>query len=199
MLRGQHISRTFGAGPVMGFSAKKRSRNSDLGAAGQLGPRSHSQKKSVLQSSHGRTGIFVTLVPPMSRKRGWASPFWASPYSLGEPSNEVGASHQTRLGEPSNEVGRASTKPLGEPLNHSGIHACFKAAPWRSYGASSARARSAHLVPARHGACSAHLVPARHCTPSTVPARHRGANFPTSARSALGCLLGTCPLGTFSY
>ena len=23
---------------------------------------------------------------------------WASPYSLGEPSNEVGASHQTRLG-----------------------------------------------------------------------------------------------------
>ena len=30
MLRGQHISRTFGAGPVMGFSAKKRSRNSDL-------------------------------------------------------------------------------------------------------------------------------------------------------------------------
>ena len=69
------------------------------GYAGQLGPRSHSQKKSVLQSSpHGRTGIFVTLVPPMSRKRGWASPFWASPYSLGEPSNEVGASHQTRLG-----------------------------------------------------------------------------------------------------
>ena len=47
-------------------------------------------------------------------KRGW-----------GEPSNEVGASHQTRL---------------GEPLNHS-LHACFKAAPWR-YGAS-ARARSA--------------------------------------------------------
>ena len=38
------------------------------------------KKKSVLQSSHGRTGIFVTLVPPMSRKRGWASP-----YSLGEP------------------------------------------------------------------------------------------------------------------
>ena len=29
-----------------------------------------------------------------------------------------------------------------------------------------------------------------------MPARHRGANFPTSARSALGCLLGTCPLGT---
>ena len=35
----------------------------------------------------------------------WASQHWASPYSLGEPvlgepSNEVGASHQTRLGEP---------------------------------------------------------------------------------------------------
>ena len=82
-------------------------------AAGASQP--FAKKKSVLQSSHGRTGIFVTLVPPMSRKRGWASPFWASPYSLGEPSNEVGASHQTRLGraikrgwgEPSNEVGRA--------------------------------------------------------------------------------------------
>ena len=59
---------------------------------------------------------------------------WASPYSLGEPSNKVG---------------RASTKgPLGKPLNfHSGLHACFKAAPaWRgAYSACSAR-----LVPARH-------------------------------------------------
>ena len=115
-------------------------------------------------------------------KRGW-----------GEPSNEVGASHQTRLvraikrgwGEPSNEVGRA-TQPQPPRL----LQSCALAPR-----ASSARARSAHLVPARHGACSAHLVPARHCTPSTVPARHRG-DFPTSARSALGCLLGTCPLGT---
>ena len=176
------------------------------GYAGQLGPRSHSQKKSVLQSSpHGRTGIFVTLVPPMSRvgraRFGRARTHWASHQTRlgraikrgwGEPSNEVGASHQTRLGraikrgwgEPSNEVGASHQTRLGEPLNHSGLHACFKAAPWR-YGASSARARSAHLVPARHGACSAHLVPARHCTPSTVPARHRG-DFPTSARSAPG-------------
>ena len=76
-------------------------------------------KKSVLQSSHGRTGIFVTLVPPMSRKRGWASP-----YSLGEPSNEVGASHQTRLGraikrgwgEPSNEVGASHQTRLGRAI-----------------------------------------------------------------------------------
>ena len=40
-----------------------------------------------------------------SNKVGRASTHWASPYSLGEPvlgepSNEVGASHQTRLGEP---------------------------------------------------------------------------------------------------
>ena len=59
---------------------------------------------------------------------------WASPYSLGQPSNKVG---------------RASTKgPLGEPLNfHSGLHACFKAAPaWRgAYSECSAR-----LVPAQH-------------------------------------------------
>ena len=84
---------------------------------------------------------------------------WASPYSLGEPV----------LSEPSNEVGRASTKgPLGEPvLNfHSGLHACFKAAPaWR--GAYSAC--SAHL----HSACSALCL--------------LGAS---SACSAL-CLLGT--------
>ena len=61
----------------------------------------------------------------------WRARRWASPYSLGEPSNEVGrasthwASHQTRLGraikrgwgKPSDEVGRASTKgPLGEPV-----------------------------------------------------------------------------------
>ena len=213
------------------------------GYAGQLGPRSHSQKKkSVLQSSpHGRTRIFVTLVPPMSRKRGWASPFWASPYSLGEPSNEVGASHQTRLGraikrgwgEPSNEVGRAIKRGwgepsnevgashqtrlgraikrgwashqtrLGEPLNHSGLHACFKAAPWR-YGASSAlcplgtssacsarcllgtfSARSAlhPLHGASTGVPTFLQVPARHW--GACSARARSAHLVTSARSAL--------------
>ena len=105
---------------------------------------------------------------------------WASPYSLGkpvlgEPSNEVGASHQTRLGEPSNEVGRASTKgAVGKPLNFDSLHACFKAAPaWcGAYSACSAHllsACSAHLL----SACSARLVKCRHC-----------------ARSAL-CLLGT--------
>ena len=116
-----------------------------------------------------RAGVYLsekvvcqTYHPP---NHAWASQLgepvlsWAS--QLGEPSNEVGASHQTRLGEPSNEVGRATRWPLGEPLNHSGLHACFKAAPWRSYGASSARARSAHLLSARsalhplHGASSA--------------------------------------------
>ena len=65
-------------------------------AAGASQPFAKKKRAAVLP--HGRTGIFVTLVAPMSRKRGWASPFWASPYSLGEPSNEVGASHQTRLG-----------------------------------------------------------------------------------------------------
>ena len=70
----------------------------------------------------GATNVKETrLGEPVGR----ASTHWASPYSLGEPSNEVGASHQTRLGraikrgwgEPSNEVGRASAKgPLGEPV-----------------------------------------------------------------------------------
>ena len=40
-------------------------------------------------------------------KRGWASPYSLGEPVSGEPSNEVGASHQTRLGEP---VGRASTQ-----------------------------------------------------------------------------------------
>ena len=58
------------------------------------------KKKACCSPPHGRTGIFVTLVPPMSRKQGWASPFWASPYSLGEPSNEVGRATKGPLGEP---------------------------------------------------------------------------------------------------
>ena len=85
-----------------------------------------------------------------------------------------------------NEVGRArfGRARTHWAINHSGLHACFKAAPWRSYGASSARAHSAHLVPARHGASSAHLVPARHCP------LH-------GASSAPGCQLSyKCPLGT---
>ena len=72
---------------------------------------------------------------------------------LGEPvligRTRIGRAIKRGWGEPSNEVGRASTKgPLGEPFNfHSGLHACFKAAPaWRgAYSACSAR-----LVPARH-------------------------------------------------
>ena len=68
----------------------------------------------------------------------WANPYWASQYSLGEPvligRTRIGRAIKRGWGEPSNEVGRASTKgPLGKPLNfHSGLHACFKAAPaWR--------------------------------------------------------------------
>ena len=58
---------------------------------------------------------------------GRARTHWASQHSLGEPVL-IG---RTRVGR---AIGRASTKgPLGEPLNfHSGLHACFKAAPaWR--------------------------------------------------------------------
>ena len=182
------------------FTLARARQGSDAGQVarpGSWGLAAIRKKKSVLQSSpHGRTGIFVTLVPPMSRKRGWASPFWASPYSLGEPSNEVGASHQTRLGEPSNEVGRASTKPLGEPvLSRWASHSTTPASKLR-LGATVPR-----HVPARHCACSARLVKCQlgTCPLGAAPPRcqHRGANFPTSARSAL-CLLGTCPLGTFS-
>ena len=79
---------------------------------------------------------------------GRASTHWASPYSLGkpvlgEPSNEVGASHQTRLGEPVLRGRWAS-------------HSTFTAA---STPASKLRLLGAvPRVPARH----VYLVPARH-------------------------------------
>ena len=131
----------------------------------------------------------------MSRKRGWASPFWASPYSLGEPSNEVGASHQTRLGraikrgwgEPSNEVGRASTKPLGEPL----------VGRWASHSTFTANACLA-LLRCQLGTCPLGTSSAcsAWCLLGTFSAR--SALHPLhGASSAPGCQLSyKCPLGT---
>ena len=104
MLRGQHRSQTFGAGPVMGFSAKYRSRNPDLG------------------------GRIPTLLGVGRARTHWAS----HQTRLGEPvligRTRIGRAIKRGWGEPSNEVGRASTKgPLGEPLNFHSLHACFKA------------------------------------------------------------------------
>ena len=121
---------------------------------------------------------------------------WASPYSLGEPvlepSNEVGASHQTRLGEP------VLRGPLGEPLNFHSLHACFKACLARCLecllGTSSAC--SARLVPARHRgacACSARLVKCLLGTASACSAR----SVPTY-KCPLGTSTYKCPLGTFT-
>ena len=81
----------------------------------------------------------------------WRARYYRSRWA--RPSKKVGqASTRGPLGKPV-LIGRASTKgPLGEPLNHfhSGLHACFKAAPaWRSR---SVPAR--HQVPARHLAIS---------------------------------------------
>ena len=139
--------------------------------------------KKKRAAPHGRTGIFETLVPPMSRKRGWASPFWASPYSLGEPSNEVGASHQTRLGraikrgwgEPSNEVGRASAKgpySLGELVGRASTKTPL--------------GEPTFTVASVANACLALL----RCPLGTWALRLLGTTYK--------CQLGTCPLGTFS-
>ena len=102
-------------------------------------------------------------------ERGWASQYSLGEPVLGEPSNEVGASHQTRLGEPVLRGRWASPYSLGEPVGranfHSGLHS-----GQRLLGAPTVPAR--HQVPARHCACSARLVK---------------------------CLLGTCPLGTSTY
>ena len=236
MLRGQHHFRTFGAGPVMGFSAKYRSRNPDLGGriptsvwrglgrapmpgrfAETVGLDDSFEKKNPgknpdpgagsagLRCRAGAAGRQECGALGVGRARAhWASPHslgepvligraikrgWASQYSLGEPvlgepSNEVGASHQTRLGraikrgwgEPSNEVGRASTKgPLGEPSNEVGAsHQTIKRG-WASHSTFTAASTpasklrllgAAPTVPARH----IYLVPARHIY--LVPARH---------------------------
>ena len=61
---------------------------------------------------------FVTLAPPMSRKRGWAKGPWASQYSFGEP---VHWASQYSLGEPvligrAIKQGWASQYSLGKPV-----------------------------------------------------------------------------------
>ena len=123
-------------------------------------------------------------------KRGWASQYSLGEPVLGEPSNEVGASHQTRLGEPvlrgrwasqcyvlcllGVKSARLATQrtPLQQcpPLHlHSGLPLVQRPplSQWPTPAPAWRCACSAHLqVPARHiylGACSAHLqVPARH-------------------------------------
>ena len=178
MLRGQHRFRTFGAGPVMGFSAKYRSRNPDLG--GRI--------PTSVWRGLGRA--------PMPGRRGreagmWRARRWASPYSLGEPvraikrgwgepSNEVGASHQTRLGEPvlrGRWASQYSLGSLGKPVGRARTH-------WANHSTTFtvACACSARLVKCLLGTAS--------CSARSVPTSARSARLLTSARSAL-CLLGT--------
>ena len=143
--------------------------------------------RAPMPGRRGRAGMWRArrwASPYSSNEVGRASTHWASPYSLGEPvlgelgepSNEVGASHQTRLGEP---VLR------GRWASHSTFTAASTpASKLRLLGTSSAC--SARLVPARHrGACSARLVK---CQLGTVPARHCAC----SAR-LIKCSLGTVP------
>ena len=105
---------------------------------------------------------------------GRASTHWASPYSLGEPSNEVGASHQTRLG-------RAIKRGWGEPVLIG--RATQLSQPPRLLQSCACLARCLECLLGTSSACSARLVPARHTSA-------RSARLLTSARSAL-CLLGT--------
>ena len=157
------------------FSWESLGAGSDAGQAGLLcraaGASQPLAKKSVLQSSpHGRTGIFFLGRIPTLGLAGlrcpgaagrlceagmWRARRWASPYSLGEPSNKVGASHQTRLGEPVLRGRWASPYSLGEPVGRASSHWASQllqwppqwptpAPAWRSYGARSAPgARSA--------------------------------------------------------
>ena len=102
MLRGQHRFRTFGAGPVMGFSGKKaKSEFRPWCGAGSAGWR-------LLCRAGGAAGV-ADDDPPCwepSRKRGWASQ-----YSLGEPvlRGRWASQRRSTLGElASNRAGRAS-------------------------------------------------------------------------------------------
>ena len=144
---------------------------------------------------------------PMPGRRGreagmWRARRWASPYSLGEPSNEVGraikrgwASHQTRLGRAikrgwasqyEGAVGRARThwashqtrlgEPVGEPV-------LIGRASWASQLGE----------PVLRGRWASQLSQWPPQPLGTVPARHCKCPLGTvSARSAL-CLLGTVP------
>ena len=136
------------------------------GAAGLCRAAGASQpfaKKSVLQSSpHGRTGIFVTLVPPMLGEP-----------VLGEPVL-IGRAIKRGWGEPSNEVGRASTKPLGEPV----------LSRWASHSTTASTPASK----LRLGATVPRHVPARHCASSARLVKCQLGTF--SARSALHPLHG---------
>ena len=181
MLRGQHNSRTFGAGPVMGFSGKK--------AKSKNRPRCRAKGWASHQTRLGEAVL---------RGR------WASPYSFGRTrthwashQNEVGrASTKGPLGEPV-LIGRARTHwasqccacsaskvPAWVPARHVYLSACsalclLGTVPAR-HCACSARLLKCLLgtVPARHCACSAlrllgtfTLVPARHCACSACPPR----------------------------
>ena len=141
------------------FEKKNPGKNPDLGA-GSAG----------LRCRAGAAGR-------LCRAGMWRARRWASPYSLGEPSNEVGRAGRARthwanpywaspyslgepvLGEPSNEVGASHQTRLGEPVLRGrwASHSTFTAASTpasklRLLGTSSAC--SARLVPARRrGAC----------------------------------------------
>ena len=122
-----------------------------------------------------------------SNEVGRASTHWASPYSLGEPvlgepSNKVGASHQTRLGEPV-LIGRVRTPwAWANPYwaNHSTTFTVANACPCLAL-------------------CLLGTVPARHvrCLPTSA----RSARLLTSARSArllTSARLALCLLGAFN-
>ena len=164
-----------------------------------------------------------------SHQRGWASQYyWASPYSLGEPvlgepSNEVGASHQTRLGEPVLRGRWASQYSLGEPVLIGRVRTPWAWANpyWANHSTTFTVANACPClalcllgtVPARHCACSARLVKCpRHCkcllgtfgaylqVPARhvylqVPARHVYLQVP-ARHCACSARLIKCPLGT---
>ena len=194
--------------------------------------------KSVLQSSRGEDWNFCDIGATNVKETRLGEPVLigrAIKRGWGEPSNEVGASHQTRLGraikrgwgEPSSEVGaspysfstkrslgepvgRASTKrPLGEPVlrgRWASHQTRLGRAIKRGWGEPSNEVGASHqtrlgepvLIGRASWASQSQLLQWPPQWPTPAPAwRSYGARSAPGARSAL-CLLGTCPLGTFS-
>ena len=141
----------------------------------------------------------------------------ASVEPLGEPSNEVGASHQTRLGEPVLRGRWASQYSLGEPVligrvrtpwawanpywaNHSTTFTVANACPCLALCllGTSTSACSARLLKCLLGtasACSARSVPTYKYAYLQVPARRVYLQVP-ARHCACSARLIKCPLGT---
>ena len=192
------------------------------GYAGQLGPRSHWQKKLQVLPPHdnldilGRTGFYFSLVC----RAGWAVPgrrgrwrasgavgratHWAS-HSLGEPVLGRATHWASTWANPC--LGRAIKRGWGEPSNEAIKRAVGRASTKRPLGEPVLRARWASqlgkpVLGEPVGRASTRWAlgeplnfHSQRLLGATVP-RHVPARHCACSARLVKCQLGTCPLGT---